>query len=140
MKFEDQCGGYIKHINDVLQRLCNNALQAKGLTMSQLTVLHQLENAPAGELSLKELEKSLRVAQSTAAGIVFRLEQKGFVESFGSLEDRRIKMVRITPSGRSCFAESEDHAVTSEALLLAALSQEERDAFRVLLKKVSESL
>ena len=56
----NRCGTYIKHISDVLQRNCNNALQAKGLTMSQLTVLHQLDNTLDGKMPLKELEKQLQ--------------------------------------------------------------------------------
>ena len=137
---KNQCGTYIKHISDVLQRECNNALHAKGLTMSQLTVLHQLEDAPRGELTLKELEKQLQVAQSTAAGIISRMEQKGFVASFSSGNDRRIKILRITEEGRRCFAESQIHATESEAQLLAVLSEQEQDTLRRLLEKVSESL
>lgn len=136
----NRCGTYIKHISDVLQRNCNNALQVKGLTMSQLSVLHQLDNTLDGEMPLKELEKQLQVAQSTAAGIISRLEQKGFVEGYGSGEDKRIKIVRITNAGRDCFAESQIHATESEAQLLSALTDEERILFNALLKKVSENL
>ena len=140
MKQQSQCGAYIKHISDVLQRNCNNALQAKGLTMSQLTVLYQLENAPGRELPLKELEKRLRVAQSTAAGIITRLEQKGFVESCGNTGDKRVKQVRITQTGHNCFAESQSHAEASESQLLSVLTEEEQVQLNSLLKKVSESL
>ena len=38
-----------------------------------------------------------------AAGVVARLEQKKLVEGFGNAEDRRIKMVRITPLGEQCL-------------------------------------
>ena len=140
MKQEKQCGVYIKHINDVLQRNCNNALHAKGLTMSQLTVLYQLANSPDGTMFLKELEKQLQVAQSTAAGIITRLEQKGFVEGFSHAEDKRLKMVRITDDGQTCFAESQIHSVESEAHLLSSLTETERILFNALLKKVSENL
>ncbi len=140
MKLDDQCSFYIKHINDVLQRDCNNTLRAVGLTMSQLTALYQLEASSDGELPLKELEKQLQVAQPTAAGIITRLEQKGFVEGSGSGTDKRIKIVRITESGRACFAESLIHAEESEANLLSALTEEEQLLFNRLLKKVSDSL
>ena len=140
MKPENKCGAYIKHISDVLQRDCNNALRAKDLTMSQLTVLHELEGEPNGELSLKELEKRLQVAQSTAAGIIARLEQKGFVEGFGSSEDKRIKIVRITKAGLACCAESQSHMAQTEERLLSSLTEAERIQFEALLKKVSESL
>ena len=140
MKQEKQCGAYIKHISDVLQRNCNNVLQTKGLTMSQLSVLHHLDSVPEGEMPLKELEKLLQVAQSTTAGIISRLEQKGFVEGSISGEDKRIKIVKITEAGRACFADSQIHAAESEAHLLSVLTEEERLLFNFLLKKVSDHL
>ena len=81
MSSKKQFGTYIKHISDVLQKNCNNALASKGLTMSQLTVLHTLYNTTDNEMTLKELEKHLQVAQSTVVGIINRLQQKGFVKS-----------------------------------------------------------
>lgn len=48
---------------------------------------------------MKELERYFGVAQSTIAGVVSRLEQKGFVEAFGDAADKRIKVVHITPAG-----------------------------------------
>lgn len=39
------------------------------------------------------LEKILHVAQSTAAGIINRLEQKGLVTGFGDYSDKRIKLL-----------------------------------------------
>lgn len=140
MNLDNRCGAYIKHIHDVLQRDCNNALRAAGLTVSQLTVLHQLADAPKGELALKELEKQLQVAQSTAAGIISRLEQKGFVVGGGSGSDKRIKIVRITDAGRSCFAEALVHAEELESQLLSVLTEEEQQQLNDLLRKVSNSL
>lgn len=140
MQQDKQCGAYIKHISDVLQRNCNNALQKKGLTMSQLSVLYQLNNTPIGQMPLKELEKQLQVAQSTAAGIICRLEQKGFVEGGVSGDDKRIKLVRITEAGRACFEESQVYATESEAHLMSALTDEEQILFNALLKKVCEKL
>ena len=139
MGLENQCGTYIKHISDVLQRDCNNDLKAVGLTMSQLSVLLQLEASITGQIPLKALEKQLQVAQSTAAGIISRLEQKGFAEGCSGT-DKRVKLVRITDAGRACLAEAKGRAEESEAHLLSALSEEERVLFNSLLKKVSESL
>lgn len=134
------CGFLIKHINDTLQREANNALRAKDLTISQLTVLLLLEDTPRWEMSLKELEKQLHVAQSTAAGIVVRLEQKGFVQALGSTEDKRIKMVRLTEAGLACCADSQLHMKQTEQRLLSGLTEEERILFGSLLQKVSETL
>ena len=137
---ENDCGFYIKHIHDVLQRDSNNALRKSDLTMVQVTVLLHLNDTLGKELSLKELEKRLHVAQSTAAGIITRLEQKGFVEGFGSPEDRRIKMVRITPAGMDCCHLAEEQMHEAEEQLLSGLTETEREIFHTLLKKVSDSM
>ena len=136
---DNRCSARVKHINDALQKDCNNSLKTVGLTMSQLTVLHLLEHSSGGALTLKELEKQLQVAQSTAAGIISRLEQKGFTEGHTGT-DKRVKIVRITDAGRGCLAQAQVHAEASEARLLSALTREEQILFSSLLKKVSEHL
>lgn len=69
------------------------------MTMARMEVLLELNSIPEKQCTLKELEQRLHVAQSTAAGIVIRLEQKRYIEGFGDSSDRRIKQVRITESG-----------------------------------------
>ena len=108
--------------------------------MSQFGALLELNCAPEKQRSLKELEQSLHVAQSTAAGIVSRLEQKGFVEAFGDSADRRVKLVRITPAGCECVANAEEDMARAERMLLSALTETEREIFYVLLQKVRNSL
>ena len=69
MEIRQECGPLLKQINDEMRKNANNALRAKDLTLTQLEALVQLEQAPEGQHSLKELEQILHVAQSTAAGI-----------------------------------------------------------------------
>lgn len=92
-------GLLFKQIHDRLEKQSNNALRAKGLTMMQVSMLMALQKAPEQRSIMKELERYFGVAQSTIAGVVSRLEQKGFVEAFGDAADKRIKVVHITPAG-----------------------------------------
>lgn len=140
MKKRRDCGMLIKQINDELRKNANNALRSQDLTIAQLDALLELDQAPEGRRSLKELEQILHVAQSTAAGIIVRLEQKGFVEGIGDTEDRRIKRVRITPAGAECIRTALHFREEAEAQLLSGLTEAERDIFYVLLKKVRDSL
>lgn len=140
MEMQRDCGLLIKQINDELRKNANNALRAEGMTMAQLEVLIQLEQAPEGTRSLKELEQLLHVAQSTVAGIISRLEQKELVEGFGDAADRRIKLVRITPAGIECTRTARYHQIEVEKRLLSSLTEAERDIFCLLLKKVRDSL
>lgn len=140
MEKRQDCGLLIKQINDKLQKDANNALRSQGITITQLETLVELDRAPGGQRALKELEQILRVAQSTAAGIIARLEQKGFAEGFGDAGDRRIKRVRITPAGAACVCAALHHRVEVEEMLLSGLTETERDSFYTLLKKVRDSL
>lgn len=140
MEQHQDCGLLMKQINDELRKNANNALRPQDLTIVQLDTLLELERAPEGQRSLKELEQILHVAQSTAAGIVARLEQKGLVEGFGDAEDRRVKRVRITPAGIACIQAAQHHRTETEEKLLSGLTETERDTFYTLLKKVRDSL
>ena len=126
----------IKQIHDSLEKQANNTMRADDMTMAQAGVLFSLKEAgPAGR-PLKEIEQILHVAQSTAAGIVSRLEQKGFVESFGDPGDRRIKLVRITEEGLRCCEKAELNMAGAENKILSPLTETEREIFHTLLKKV----
>lgn len=140
MEKRRDCGPLIKQINDELRKNANNALRDQEMTLAQLEALDQLNRAPEGQYSLKELEQILHVAQSTAAGIIFRLEQKGFVEAFGDAQDRRIKLVQITPAGTECLRVAMHYRIEAEDRLLSGLTEAERDIFYMLLKKVRDSL
>ena len=137
---QDSCGALIKQINDELEKQANNSLRADDLTMAQMGVLLALDWTGGKQMTLKELEKVIHVAQSTAAGIVSRLEQKGFVECFGSTEDRRIKVVRLSEAGAQRCRASEQGMAEAEGHILSSLTEAEREILTMLLRKVRDSL
>ena len=134
------CGMLFKQIHDSLEKQANTSLRAQGLTMAQMWVLVELSLTPDRQMSLKEMERRLHVAQSTAAGIVARLEQKGFVEGYGDIQDRRIKMLRITPAGESCCQRADQNLAKTETLLLSGLTEAEQSILFDLLKRVVNNL
>ena len=134
------CGRLIKQIHDEIQKKVNNALRSQDMTLAQLEALLELDQAPENQLSLKELERRLHIAQSTTAGIIMRLEQKGFVEGFGDSGDRRIKLVRLTPAGADCLILAQGSRTEIEGKLLSGLTETERHIFFTLLKKVRNTL
>lgn len=140
MQRENMYGVMIKQIHDELGKKANAMLRVQDLTLSQMNVLMELEAADSHQLSLKELERLLHVAQPTAAGIVVRLEQKGFVESFTDENDRRVKMVSISASGMECYRNAAADVAVMEAQLLHELTEPEKILFRDLLEKVFRGL
>ena len=68
-------GQLIKMLHDRLEKIANNTLREKDLTMMQISVLMELQKAELKQRSMKELERKFCVAQSPVAGIISRLEQ-----------------------------------------------------------------
>lgn len=133
-------GFLIKQIHDRLEKLSNNVLRAKDLTMMQVAVLMFLQAATGKQLPMKEIEKHFGVAQSTAAGIISRLEQKGLVEACADSTDKRVKLVHITPAGEACCAEASHDMNDAEQTLLHGFSDEERIMLNTLLTRVANNL
>lgn len=140
MDEELACGKFIKRISEELRKNANNTMRSQNMTMAQLEALMELNRAPEKQLSLKELEQNLHVAQSTAAGIVVRLEQKGFARSFGDASDRRVKLVGITSAGAECAAAAQKDMLAVEDRLFSGLTRTERNIFRALLEKICGGL
>ena len=90
-----------KQIHDALEKSVNNDMREMGLTFSQASVLRTLSNDSGCQMSMKELEKALHVAQSTTVRIVQNMERNGLVDSFGDVSDKRVKYIRLTEKGKT---------------------------------------
>lgn len=130
----------IKQIHDRLEKRANNSLRAQDLTMMQVSVLIALHYSERQQLSMKELERRFGVAQSTVAGIISRLEQKGLIEALSDPEDKRVKLVHITQTGETCYAEAAGSMQEAEETLLDGLSDEERTTLNRLLIRIAGNL
>lgn len=130
----------IKSIKDIEEKELNHALKAHDITLSQAKTLSVLSKHPERQETLKNLEKELDLAQSVTAGIIVRLEQKKYVESFGDSADKRIKIVRITPLGEQKYQASQKILTELENEVLADLTDDEKRQFKDLLIKVRKTL
>lgn len=135
----EPCGMLIKKIHDALEKNANNELRANGLTLAQMQMLITLNNNENGSSFLKELEADLQIAQSTTVGIVKRLELKGLVEAYTDSNDRRMKLVKITPAGKTVCHEARYNMDATEQRLLQGLTKPESEHFQVLLQKIHKN-
>ncbi len=132
-------GIFIHQIHNTLEKSMNNQLRKKGLTLSQMNVLLTLVSVPEKRLSFKELEKRLTLAQSTTAGLISRLEQKGLVAVLGDKDDKRVKYVEITALGIKYCEDAKLEMDDTEEKLVSCLTETERKTFLSLLKKVNDT-
>lgn len=90
----------VKKINDLMAKRGNCELKKLSLTFSQFHCLVYLDKCEGRQAPLKQLENHFEVAQATMAGIVGRLEGKGYVRSHLAECDKRVKIVCLTEEGR----------------------------------------
>ena len=137
---EEPYGMFIHQIHNIIEKSVNNQLRKKGLTLSQMNVLIALVSVSEKKLSFKELEKRLSLAQSTTAGLISRLEQKGLVSVLGDKDDKRIKYVEITGLGIRYCEDARLEMNGTEEKIVSNLSEIEKETFLFLLKKVNDTL
>jgi DNA-binding MarR family transcriptional regulator len=86
-----------------VHRHCNSdlleAVGALDLSLTQIKLLHYLEDAPS-RLTLKEAAELVHVSLPAASRLVDDLVRRGFVERHEDVDDRRMKRVGLTEHGR----------------------------------------
>lgn len=140
MENNSSCSVLLKQIHDVQEKNINNTLRNLDLTFSQINVLRALVHSADKQMSLKELEKILHVAQSTTARIVAKMESKGLIDSFGDASDKRIKYIRLTQYGEQYSSNAKQKLEEEETRLLSSLTETEKIVFVSLLQKITSNL
>ena len=101
-----------------LKCISSERLLREGISMAQLHVLNLVESH--GEMAMSRLAEMLDVSLSNATGLIDRIEERGLVERMRVPTDRRMVLVRLTPTGRQMLEEIE---VVREQILRRVLDQ-----------------
>ena len=121
--------------------LRNTQLQDLQLTSSQSeTLLYILRQPPDREIFAGNLMDDLRLSQSTVAGIVKRLEDKGLIRRTTASHDNRKSIISLTDRGRQLDQVLRRNAVRTEAALLDGMSAAERQQLLRLLEQAEKNL
>ena len=107
------------------------------LAPAQVLALKTLE--PGRPRAMSELACALRCDNSNVTGIVDRLEDRGLVQRRPSEQDRRVKMLEVTPEGAALRRRLHERLMQPPPAL-AALSDEDARALRdVLARALSDA-
>ena len=89
---------------NMLHKTGSRAVEAEGLTTQQWAVLGALsrEQAEAG-MSIGDLARYLMVSRQNLSGLIGRMERDGHVAIAPDGQDRRSRVVTMTPSGRELW-------------------------------------
>lgn len=133
-------GFLVKLVHDAIDRRINQELESQRLTNSQLSVLSFLCMRGDADTTIRDIQDFLKVSHPTAAGLVRRLEQKGFVHLLTDPRDKRARIVRLDASVISNAQLEPKPMLHMEERLLAGLSDEERRQLCALLMRVYENI
>jgi DNA-binding MarR family transcriptional regulator len=103
------------------------------LSSAQCHVLHLIE--PDQRLPMGRLAEALACDASNVTGLVDRLESRGLVRRQPSAEDRRVKVLELTPAGARLRSTVIDR-LTKPAGSLNRLSADEQRALVKILKRL----
>lgn len=130
------CGHLGKQSNDQLLRRTGY-----DVTPVQSMALMYLSHCRGDrEANQRDLERELHLKPSTVNGIVGRLEEKGYISRRASAQDGRIRLVRLTDTGRGKVGDFCAVLEETERRFTAALSAEEQILLRSLLTRIIANL
>src|SRR5438477_4047728 len=93
------------------------------LSPAQCHVLHLIE--PGRPLPMGRLAETLSCDASNVTGLVDRLESRGLVQRQPSANDRRVKVLQLTPTGSRLRAQLL-RRMAGRSLLLSRLSRDDQ--------------
>jgi len=104
------------------------------LSPAQCHVLHLIE--PERPIPMGQLAETLACDASNVTGLVDRLESRGLVRRHPSAEDRRVKVLELTPTGARLRTELLDRMTTPPPTLKRLSAAEQRSLVRILSRLV----
>lgn len=132
-------GYLLKQITDKIKASADASLKSKALTLSQMRVLEFVSNHTEG-VTQKAIEEHFQVSHPTIVGIITRMEKKGYLECWMDPEDKRNKMVCLTPKAWPIAREMKQEIEMQEIRLLKGLSEEQIDGLCEALCRILENV
>jgi MarR family 2-MHQ and catechol resistance regulon transcriptional repressor len=117
-----------------LSRIAERSIEEAGLGLTDFAVLEALLHK--GPLTITDIQGKVPLALGSMTATIDRLEKKALIERTPAPDDRRAKVLRLTPEGRRVVERAfHRHAAVLESAMVV-LSQKEKRQLHGLLKKL----
>ncbi len=110
------------------------SLNQEGYCLTDFMVMEALLHK--GPLTISAIGEKVLLASASMTSAIDRLETRGLVQRSLSTEDRRVRLVDLTPEGREFIATLFARHVADLELLSRAITQEEGTVLYRALKKI----
>jgi MarR family 2-MHQ and catechol resistance regulon transcriptional repressor len=116
-----------------LSTLVEHSIAEEGLCLSDFMILEALLHK--GPLTITEIQGKVLLATGSMTAAVDRLERKGHIARKTTPEDRRARLLELTPEGRKLIAKVfEAHNLELESWMSVLTGVEKQQAYGVLKK------
>ncbi len=124
----------------IAERLGARLAESCGIGITDFEILLRLASVPPPGLRLGELGPAVRLTQPALSRAAARLARRGWLSRADAPDDRRGRLVAITPAGRETLRRAVPvHARTIREFLLDPLTPAEQDLLARALSRVAES-
>lgn len=131
----DGMPGYaIRRLHQIAVGIVHQEAQDLGITPVQYAILQMVHNHPGTDQ--RTLANLVALDTSTTAGVVDRLEARGLLLRSASPNDRRVRLLTLTPPGEQLLSEAIPCMQRAQELILAPLTPAQRKDFLHLLNKL----
>ncbi|WAI85101.1 MULTISPECIES: MarR family winged helix-turn-helix transcriptional regulator [Achromobacter] len=135
----DQRLGFLMHdVSRLRRKVFDEVMKPEGITRSQWWVMAHLSRHDG--MSQSDLADVLDLGRAALGGLVDRLESLGFVRRGADGQDRRTKLVLLTPEGRTMIERMRVKSDVMSEAILQGLSVEQRHQLADMLGLVKRNL
>ena len=125
----------IKRTNDLLEKSVKKDVRSYGLNISEFAVLELLYNK--GPQPINRIQERILIANSSTTYVLDKLQKKEYVVRQKDENDKRSMIVLLTDKGEELIKEIFPTHSALLSSLFDALSDEELELFRDMLKRIS---
>jgi DNA-binding MarR family transcriptional regulator len=133
---DDYLPALLAQASELISGEFHAVVQAAGFSVPEWRILATLASKPG--LSIGGLADITVSKQPTVTRLLDRMEAKGYVQRYPHDSDRRITMVRITPTGRAIVADLMAQAKEHEHRVLQPFGLKRAEALKVTLRRIIE--
>lgn len=120
-------GHYIRRLQQIAVAVFLQETEPHGVTPVQYAALQTVSDAPG--VDQRTLARTIGLDTSTTAGVVDRLESRGLMLRNASPQDRRVRLLSLTPEGRTLLKATLPAVLRAQERMLEPLPPGERIEF-----------
>lgn len=137
IELDDLPGHHIRRLQQIAVALFLQEAEAFGVTPVQYAALKGVAAAPG--VDQRTLARTIGLDTSTTGGVLDRLESRGLLQRNANPEDRRVRLLTLTPAGRELLEQVTPAMLRAQQRILEPLPAAERRQFMRMLRTLVET-